>query len=144
MRAPLIFLGPDGPWDLQVFQSAEEAMSYAEPPDVLSGEYGDHGWDADGKPVALVTKPSEKQPGLIGKLLGLQPRLEVEVRELEIPTEPEMLRKALIGRLAGLKPDLVAVAESMVLDDLIGLVCRSIEDRIEEVRSLRPWSRRRE
>lgn len=140
MRAPLIFLGPGGPWDLHIFGSAEEAMSYAEPPDVLSGEYGDYGWDADGRPVTLVVNPSKKQPGLIGKLLGLQPMLEVGVRELEMPTEPEILRKALIGRLAGPKPELVPVAESMALDDLIGLVCRSIEDRIEDVRSLRPWS----
>ncbi|PRQ10094.1 hypothetical protein ENSA7_03000 [Enhygromyxa salina] len=118
-------------------------MSYAEAADVLSGEYGVHGWDADGKPVALVTKPSEKQPGMIGKLLGLQQRLEVEVRELERPTEPEILRKALTGRLAGLKPEFVDGAESMVLDDLISLVCESIDYRLEQVRSLRPWRKTR-
>jgi hypothetical protein len=126
-----------------VFQTAEQAVRYAEPPDVLSGEYGEHGWDADGKPVALVVTPTPKQRGLIGKLLGLlQPTLEVGVRELELPTEPEALRKALIGRLAGLKPDLVAPAQRMALDELISLVCRSIDNRLDEVRSLRPWSRR--
>lgn len=137
MRAPLIFLGPNGPWDLMIFQDAEDALSYAEPVDVLSGEYGNHGWDADGKPVGLVAKPSEKKPGLIGKLLGLQPRLEVGVQELELPTEPEAVRKALIGRLAGLEPDLVAVAESMVLDDLINLVWRTVRDRIQQVKDRR-------
>ena len=136
MREPFVFLGPGGPWDLNIFGTTGDALSYAEPPDVLSGEYGDHGWDADGKPVALVVKSSPKRPGLIGKLLGLlQPTLEVEVRELELPLEPERVRKALIGRLAGLEPDLVAVAESMDLDDLIGLVRRSIQDRIDRVQN---------
>jgi hypothetical protein len=134
MKAPLIFLGPGGPWNLHIFESAEDAMGYAEPVDVLSGEYGDHGWDADGKPVVLVAKPSEKRPGLIGKLLGLQPTLEVEVRELQTPIEPDVLRKALIGRLAGLEPDLVVVAEGMVLNDLIDQARRSIRERLEQVK----------
>jgi hypothetical protein len=137
MRVPLIFLGPNGPWDLMIFERAEDAISYAEPVDVLAGEYGDHGWDADGKPVALVAKPSEKQPGLIGRLLGLQPTLEVGVRELETPIEPETLRKALIGRLAGLEPDLVEVAEGRVLDDLIDLVRESIRERLQRVKERR-------
>jgi hypothetical protein len=135
MRMPLTFLGPHGPWDLHIIESAEDAKGYAEPVDVLSGQYGDHGWDADGKPVALVAKPSEKRPGLIGELLGLlRPRLEVEVRELEGPIEPDMLRKALIGRLAGLEPELAAVAESMDLDDLIDQVRRAIRERLEQVK----------
>ena len=136
MRA-LIFHGPNGPWELHNLERFEDALSYAEPPDVLSGEYGDHGWDADGKPVALVVNPSEKQPGLIGRLLDLQPTLEVGLRELDTPAEPEMLREALIGRLAGLKPELVAVAEDMVLDDLIDLVRGAIRERLQQVKERR-------
>lgn len=135
MRLPLIFLGPNGPWDLKIFETVENAISYAEPVDVLGGEYGDHGWDADGEPVALVVNPSKKQPGLIGKLLGLlQPPLEVEVRELGTPREPEGLREALLGRLAGLEPELVAAVEDMNLDDLIDQVRRAIRERLEEIK----------
>ncbi|MFV8754172.1 hypothetical protein ACNOYE_26815 [Nannocystaceae bacterium ST9] len=125
-----------------LFETVGEAISYAEPPDVLSGEYGDLGWQADGKPVRLVVKPSENQPSLIERLIGLQPTLEVEIRELDAPAEPEILRKALIGRLLGLKPDLVGMAEAMALDDLIDLVRESIHARLEEVRKFKWWRSR--
>lgn len=134
MRTPLIFLGPSGVGDFQMFESVANVLSYVEPVDVVAGEYGDHGWDADGKPIALVAIPSNRQPGLLGRLFGVPPALEVALRELEIPAEPEMLREALIGRLAGLQPDLVMVADDMALDDLIALVRGSIRDRLEQIR----------
>gem|GEM_PF-2794785 len=117
-----------------IFESVDDTRGYAEPVDVRSGEYGDHGWDADGKPVALVATPSARQVGLIGRLLGLEPELEVSVREVELPAEPEMLREALLGRLSGLESDLVAAAEGLGLDDLIDLLRRSTSDALQRVR----------
>lgn len=125
MRMPLMFQGPGGSWDLMIFESIAEAICEAEPPDVVEGEYGDHGWDADAKPVALVVVPTKTRPGLLGKLLGLfGPPHEVEVQQLDAPAEPELLREVLIGHLAWLRPDHVAAAERLDLDDLISLLVR--------------------
>jgi len=155
MRTPLIFLGPNGSWDLKIFESALEAEGYAEPPDVQAGEYGARGWDADGKPVALEVKLAKEPRGFYGELLRprskweawsseigtrvakwlrLQPQLEVRLRELVAHAEPEALREALIGRLAGLEPDLVEGAAGMALDDLIALVRRSTHERLQALK----------
>jgi hypothetical protein len=143
MKMPLVFLGPNGSWDLELFESVGQAKGWAEPEDVVAGEYGDHGWDADGQPVVLVAIPLRRVPGFIGWLRSLHPSLEVDVRALQAPSEPEMLRKALIGRFEELEPDLVVAADKMALDDLIALVRGLVGERLRQVEAGRYPSRGR-
>ena len=135
MKSPLIFPGPDGESDLRIFERAELAVLWVDPAGVAAGEYGDHGWDADAKPVAFVLEPLAEQPGIFARLLLRKPTVEVKVRALAGPPEPDQLRAALLGRLEQLKPERVAEAAGLSLDALLALVRGVVADFYEEVRA---------
>ncbi len=119
MRGPLIFRGPGG--DVDVFRDAPHATSYAEAIDVANGEYGEHGWDADGRLVALVVRLDE--PGFLGRLFPcFVPTGVVEIRQLDEAPQPEVLRRIL--RELFVEHDIVD-AESVKLMTLEELTTRS-------------------
>lgn len=124
MRGPLIFRGPYGASDVVVFRDAGHAISYAEAIDVVNGEYGDHGWDADGRLIKLVAEQPEPPPPrtFIGRLFRVITPGTVELRLLDEPPEPRALRRVLITYLVELKPGQSASLESMSLEDLLLIV----------------------
>jgi hypothetical protein len=124
MRGPLIFRGPYGASDVEVFRDATHAISYAEAIDVLNGDYGDHGWDAEGRLIKLVAQQPEPPPprGFIGRLFRVVPPGTVELRPLDAPPQPRALRRVLITYLVELEPSQAASLESMSLEDLLLIV----------------------
>jgi hypothetical protein len=124
MRGPIIFACPDG---IEIFRDGVQAASYAEAIDVLNGEYGEHGWDADGRPIALEAR----LPTPVTKVFGL-PWLrvvadgEVNVRALDAPPEPDVLLSVLLSFWIEYDPARAASLSSSSLDELVASMQRFI------------------
>ncbi len=116
MRGPIIFACPDG---IGVYRDGAHAVLCAEAIDVWNGEYGEHGWDADGRRVALeawLPTPS--------KIFGL-PWLrvisdgKVNIRVLDVPPEPDVLRSVLLEFWLEREPERAASLSSSSLEELV-------------------------
>ena len=124
-RPPFVFLGPNGVWDVIVFASVEEACAEAEPPDVLGGEYGDYGWDADGRGVKLVVIDGDHP---LARWLGIAPMQGTQLVVMD-GTEPvEDLREVLLRRLASVDPERAAACAAM---DVEGLLIESQKSELD-------------
>src|SRR5262245_53162648 len=97
MRPPIFVVDDAG--DLQMFESAERACSFAESPDVEEGVYK-AAYDADGTRLEFyVTKPTKRSRFLWWTTLQLTP---VSIRALESqPSGAEDLRQLLSRAVPG-------------------------------------------
>ena len=124
-RPPFVFLGPNGVWDVNVFASVDEACAEAEPPDVLGGEYGDHGWDADGRGVKLIVVDGDYP---LARWLGIAPMQGTQLVVMDATEPVEDLREVLLRRLASVDPERAAACAAM---DVEGLLIESQESELD-------------
>jgi hypothetical protein len=117
MRGPIIFVCVGG--NIEVFRDGAHAVIATEAIDVVNGEYGEYGWDADGRPIALearLPKPT--------KLFGL-PWVQVitdgkvNVRTLDAPPEPDVLRSILLNFWLEHDPARATSLSSSSLEELV-------------------------